>query len=99
VAVQSLETSLRNGVVERLQEMAADRRSLQSMVDFVKTEIGPSEVYVVPMMSYFCRAFSLPLRDILPLREWVDSHDNSSVSTLLSRIESFALEQRSAAKE
>jgi len=89
MAVQSVEPSLQGGVVEKLREMATNRVSIESMVEFVRASLGNSEVWIVPAMAYFCRAFSLPLREVLPLREWVESHDDESIATLLARIESF----------
>jgi hypothetical protein len=89
VAVESIELSMQNEIVDKLRELAGKRASLAAMVEFVKAELGHSEVYVVPLMSYFCRAFSLPLRDVLPLREWVNSRDDDSVATLLERIDSL----------
>ena len=89
MAVESVELSLQSEIVDKLRELAAKRASLAAMVEFVKAELGHSEVYVIPLLAYFRRAFSLPLRDVLPLREWVDSRDDESVATLLARIESL----------
>jgi hypothetical protein len=97
MAVQTVEPSLQSGIVEKLREMAASRSSLGAMVEYVRTEIGPSDVYVVPLLSYFCRAFSLPLRDVLPLREWVELRDDQSIASLLAGIERFAAENSQCA--
>ena len=87
MAVRTLEEEPRVEIVEELKAMARRRASLDEMVEFVQDRLGFSNDFIVPVMSYFCRAFSLPLRDILPLREWVQLHDDGSIAKLLSRIQ------------
>jgi hypothetical protein len=85
--------TLKNDVVDSLREMARRQSSVKSMVEFVNEKLAHSEVAIIPMMSYFCRAFSVPLRDVLPLREWVHSHDDETIAVLKARIESFGASQ------
>jgi hypothetical protein len=80
---------LKNDIVDKLRAMARRQASVSSMVEFVNKELAHSEVAIIPLMWYFCRAFSLPLRDVLPLREWVHSHDDVSIAVLKTRLESF----------
>jgi hypothetical protein len=94
-AVEAVHRAIRQREVEvRLREMAANGESLAAMVDFVLSAIAillpHQEVATIPMLSCFCRAFSLPLRVVLPLREWVhDRIDNDEIRALLAQLESF----------
>jgi uncharacterized membrane protein YvbJ len=63
------------------------------MVDFIQKSLGFSKSFVVPVLPYFCKAFSLPLREVLPLREWVGDRDDSQVENLLTKIREFNAEE------
>jgi len=86
VAIRTLEEEPKVEIVEELKAMARRRESLDEMIGYVQDRLGFTSDFVVPVMSYFCRAFSLPLRDILPLRELVQLHDDASIAKLLIRI-------------
>ncbi len=78
----------------KLREMAANGESLTAMVDFVMSAMAillpHQEVATIPMLLCFCRAFSLPLPVVLPLREWVyDRKENEESQALLAHIEEF----------
>jgi hypothetical protein len=93
MAVESAETSLKEAIVEKLRDMAANRQTVEAMVEFLRTELPWSEVAIIPVMAYFCRAFSLPLRVVLPLREWVESHDDGSIAELSNQIQEYGSRQ------
>jgi hypothetical protein len=59
------------------------------MVAEVQTSLGFSPDFVVPVLGYFCKAFSLPLVDVVPLREWMETKDDRLVDKLMSRIKEY----------
>jgi hypothetical protein len=81
--------SLRQDIVDRLRAMAARRETVDEMVEYVQRELGFSKEFIVPVLPFFCRAFDLPLKEVLPLREWVANRSNEDATTLLSRIKEF----------
>jgi len=94
-AVEAMHHAIRQREIDvRLREMAANGEPLTAMVDFVLSAIAiqlpHQEVATIPMLSYFCRAFSLPLRDVLPLREWITDRDNRDVEQLVAMIRETA---------
>jgi hypothetical protein len=76
----------RSDILRGLQTMAKRGRSLNEMVGYIQKELDFSEDFIVPVLGYFCQAFSLPLKEVLPLREWVGTHDDQSVAPLLAHL-------------
>jgi hypothetical protein len=75
--------------VDRLRHLASQGAGLDQMVSEVQAGLGFSPNFIVPVLGYFCQAFSLPLIDVLPLREWVETKDNQQIEKLLTRIKEF----------
>lgn len=80
---------LRIDITEGLQTMAKRGRPLEEMVSFVQQELGHPQIMVVPVLAYFCQAFSLPLAEVLPLREWLTTHDDREISGLLTHLQQW----------
>jgi hypothetical protein len=90
-AVEAMHHAIRQREVHvRLWEMAANGASLTAMVDFVLSAIAiqlpHQEVATIPMLSCFCSAFSLPLIEVLPMREWIETKDDKLVANLREKI-------------
>ena len=81
--------TLRQDIIDRLREMAARHDSLDQMMAHVQAELGFSESFVVPVLPFFCKAFELSLRDVLPLREWISDRNDADELALLSKIRDF----------
>lgn len=77
-------------LVAQLCDLASAGASLEKMVHHVQERLGFSCAFVVPVLPYFCAAFSLPLREVLPLREWIEDRDDREVGHLLAKIRAFA---------
>lgn len=76
-------------LVAELRELGLAGASLEKMVDQVQTRLGFAKSFVVPVLPYFCAAFSLPLREVLPLREWITDRDDREVEELVAKIRRF----------
>jgi hypothetical protein len=76
-------------LVAELGELGSSGASLEKMVDHVQARLGFSKSFVVPVLPYFCAAFSLPLREVLPLREWITDRDDREVEGLVAKIRRF----------
>ncbi len=75
-------------VMEGLRAMARGGKGLNEMVDYVQKELELTKEMTVPLLAIFCQAFSLPLRVVLPLREWVTDHDDKEIAELLTHLRS-----------
>jgi len=76
----------RADLVSQLRVMARQGRSLEDLVRFVQGELAYTTDFIVPLLGYFKHAFGLRLYDVLPLREWVQDHDDRRVERLLEAI-------------
>jgi len=86
MAVLETPGTLRKETVAGLRAMAEGGAGLAQMVQFAQAELGFGRPFVVPVLAYFCEAFSLPLRDVLPLREWCETGDPETEAQLLTLI-------------
>ena len=83
---------LKEEVIAQLRHLAFEDSSLGHMVDYVQESLGFSKSFTVPVLPYFCRAFALPLREVLPLREWITDRDDREVEGLVAKIRGFKRE-------
>jgi hypothetical protein len=82
----------RSDVIDHLREMAAQGVGLTEMIRSVQKELGFTEEMIVPVIAHFCRAFELPLRTVLPLREWPSNRDDAEILPLLEHLKSLHTE-------
>jgi hypothetical protein len=64
----SRETTLDQGLIHELREMARDGATTRQLIDRVRGDYEAAEA-VIPILAYLGRAFFVPLPTILPLRE------------------------------
>jgi hypothetical protein len=95
MAVIAARDMFRSDIVDRLREMAAQGADLAEMVAYVQRELGFSEAFIVPVLGYFCRAFALPLSEVLPLRKWWETRDDEEVAVLVGQIRNCSIGQHS----
>ena len=81
---------LNEEILAQLRQLAANGASLEQMVDYVQGSLGFSKSFTVPVLPYFCRAFELPLREVLPLREWIVDRDDREVEQLRTKLREFS---------
>lgn len=86
-------------VISQLCQLGAEGASLETMVRHVQESLGFTKSFVVPVLPYFCAAFSLPLREVLPLREWIEDRDDREVEQLLTKIREYKLEAAAQAHD
>ncbi len=80
---------LNEELVAQLRQLASKGASLEQMVDLVQGSLGFAKAFTVPVLPYFCKAFGLPLREVLPLREWIVDRDDCEVEQLRAKIREF----------
>jgi hypothetical protein len=80
---------LNEELVAQLRQLASTGTSLEQMVDYVQGSLGFPKLLTVPVLPYFCRAFELPLIEVLPLREWIVDRDDREVEQLRAKIREF----------
>ena len=75
-------------VIAELKQLALDGAGLNQMVKHVQQRLGFAPDFIVPVFPYFCRAFNLPLVEVLPLREYSKNRDVPALNGLLEKIRS-----------
>ena len=71
-------------VVGKLRALAERDTDIPELVDFLLGHLQLDKDHaVIPVLAYFRAAFCLPLRDVLPLREWLGVKDRSEVDSKL----------------
>jgi len=79
---------IRADVVEEMRRLADRGASVRQLVEAVRTRLGCDEEAVLPVLWYFTKAFHLPLKDVLPIREWFGTaHDEEIDATILPAID------------
>ena len=73
-------------VVAELRQLALGNAGLNQMVRHVQQRLGFAPDFIVPVLPYFCKAFFLPLVEVLPLREYSKNRDVPALEGLLSKI-------------
>jgi hypothetical protein len=92
MAAVVLPESLNREILAELRRMASQGAGLNDMVKNVQQRLGFAPDYIVPVFPYFCRAFSLPLVEVLPLREY-SNRDNPELQGLLDMIRNAAVSE------
>src|ERR1019366_3400012 len=78
--------SLDREVLAELRQLAVEGAGLNQMVSRVQERLGFVPEFIVPVFPYFCTAFSLPLKEVLPLREYSKNRDVPELQGLLTKI-------------
>jgi hypothetical protein len=71
---------LREDVVRTLREQAGRGGDVPDLVRTLRAEVGLADDALLPVLWYFMKAFSLPLGDVLPIREWFGTGDDEAVN-------------------
>ena len=78
-------------VIAELRQLASDGAGLNQMVEHVQRRLGFAPDFIVPVFPYFCRAFGLPLKEVLPLREYSGNRDVPELQGILDKIRAAAI--------
>ena len=78
-------------IVVQLRHLALEGAGLNQMVNHVQERLGFGSDFIVPVLPYFCRAFDLPLVEILPLREYSRNRDVPALQGVLDKIRKNAV--------
>lgn len=97
MAAVVLPESLNREILAELRRLALQGAGLNDMVKHVQLRLGFAPDFIVPVFPYFCRAFSLPLVEVLPLREYSNS-DSPELQGLLNRIRTVATSEKTVAQ-
>src|SRR5262245_56506977 len=73
----------REDVIRAMRELATRGTTVRELVQVVHTRLGYPEDAVLPVMWYFSEAFGLPLKDVLPLREWLGTDRDEEIDALM----------------
>ena len=82
--------SLASEVIAELRQLALEGAGLNQMVQHVQQRLGFAPDFIVPVLPYFCKAFVLPLVEVLPLRDYSKNRDVPELESLLSKIRQAA---------
>jgi hypothetical protein len=82
--------SLDGEVIAELRQLALEGAGLNQLVGHVQQRLRFDPEFIVPVFPYFCRAFGLPLVEILPLREYSKDRDIPELQGVLDKIRTAA---------
>jgi hypothetical protein len=75
---------VRADVVQDLRAQAERGADVTELVECLVGRLGlTDENALFPVLVYFRSAFCLSLREVLPLREWLDGKDRSEIDSIL----------------
>lgn len=63
--------AFREEMLHEMREMAESGADVRTMAFYVQDKLGVERTAIIPVLAYFCTAFSLPLIEVLPIREWL----------------------------
>ena|ERR1019366_7543095 len=86
-------------VIAELRQLALESAGLNQMVGHVQRRLGFAPDFIVPVLPYFCKAFVLPLVEVLPLREYSKNRDVPALAGLLNKIRQAASVSASQQRE
>lgn len=74
-------------IVRELRCLALQGASARDLVKATRSRLGITNESAVPVLWYFAHAFKLPLKEILPMREWLELADFEALDAeLIPRI-------------
>jgi hypothetical protein len=77
------EPELKPEILRKLQESAAHGATVRELVRIVQDRLALPEDAVVPVLAYFSKAFSLSLREVLPIREWLGTNNDKEIDSII----------------
>jgi hypothetical protein len=73
----------RPDVLVALRQRASHGASVRELVELIQGKLGYGGSAVIPVLWYFVRAFDLPLREVLPIREWLGTTEDEEINALI----------------
>lgn len=73
----------REDVVRALRELAARGATVRELVREIQSRLGYVEDVIVPVLWYFTQAFAIPLKDVLPIREWMGTDRDDEINSVI----------------
>jgi hypothetical protein len=77
------EQEVRADIVEGLRELALQDKSVRHLVRYVQSELGLKHNALLPVLWYLMKAFHLPLREVLPIREWLGTGKDEEIDAVV----------------
>jgi hypothetical protein len=74
---------MRDNILSEMRDMVDGGTDVRGLTELLQQRLELKPDSVIPVMAYFCRAFCLPLYDILPIREWLGSDDDREINELI----------------
>jgi hypothetical protein len=73
----------RADVIVEMRAMAQQGAGIPELVHLMQARTGAKLDASLPAIWYFCKAFHLPLKVVLPLREWFLDHNDDEINAVL----------------
>ena len=70
-------------VIHEMRAMVRNGASVAQLVDRMQGRTGSKPDACLPVIWYFRKAFNLPLKVVLPLREWLLERNDEEINDLL----------------
>jgi hypothetical protein len=69
----------RDDVIQELRRVAWRGATVRELYQVILNKLGPQDTFVISVLWYFCKAFFIPLRAALPIREWMGSNNDAEI--------------------
>jgi hypothetical protein len=73
----------RADVLHDMRALAERGTTVRELTRLVQSRLGFDDTALIPVLSYFAKAFTLPLLDILPIREWLGTDQDKEIDALI----------------
>ncbi len=90
MAISLDSATFRTEIIQGLQNLAGEEKSIEAMVKYVQQELGFSKGFIVPVLGYFCQAFSMPLSEVLPVREWWETRNDATITSFIKQLKQWS---------
>ncbi len=78
-------------ILQEMRRLAESGTTVRELTQLIQSRLGITQANgVVAILSYFSRAFGIPLQFILPIREWLDTNQDAEIDAeILPIIEQY----------
>jgi hypothetical protein len=71
--------ALRQDIIQELRTKAAKGSTVRELVGVIQSRLECGDQALLVVLWYFTAAFRVPLRQVLPIREWLGSNNDEEI--------------------
>jgi hypothetical protein len=74
---------LRRDLIQRLRGMVFRGDTVPELAAEINGALSLPGTAAIPVLLYFAEAFDLSLKDVLPIREWIGTHNDEEINAAI----------------